>query len=801
VVLEQPDRPERRTIVREALSFLALAVGLLSILFVEAIRYGHVMSASGLLFALYPWRAYVAQPGEIASNPILSDIPAAMYPFAIHAARTVRDGALPLWSASMYAGQPFLGSYLSAVFSPFTSIGYIFPVPYSTVAIASSVLLVGGVGTFVFVRRLGLGWAASAFAGVAYLLNPFSVYWLRHPLAPTAAWLPWLLWATERLVSDVSRRTIAFLAMIVAVLLLSGHPETAFKSLLLAGGYGLLRALQTRQAMRSLVALACAVGVGLLLAAMQIVPFLEYLTESRAVAVREALSRNALFAPIATIITAVVPRALGTPLDANYAVTANRFGYEANIFDHIVYPGMAVWLLAAVGLTQAWKDWRVRFFVAAGVVAGLVMYGTPGIVDVVSHLPLLRVTNLARFGLVVITAAVVLAAFGVAGLTRHDQQVPGGANADSLWRPAVIAAAIAFGSILMFLVLGRRILIQTGGRSVYAWHASIAVVISMFGVALIVARARRAIPVRVFVPAVLGLLVVDLLIVGRGFHPMLPAKYVFPELPEIEYVKSDSELFRVGGWETTLLPNTALVYGLQDFRGYDSLVPVRYGELIDAGFTFATYLNANSLSTGQLDNARLLDLLNVKYIFAEPRHVMDPGQYTRVHVGAAPLYRNDDYYPRAFLVGSYRAVPDSTAARFVAHGDVDLRTTAILPADLPVELRPDAQGMPNDNVVVRTYSDTVVEIETMATGRRLLVLTDLHYPGWHATVDGEPVEIHRANYAFRGVPIAAGRHVVRFEYRPVSVFVGLATSAMTLVALVGFVFIRPRSADTRRPGG
>jgi len=62
-----------------------------------------------------------------------------------------------------------------------------------------------------------------------------------------------------------------------------------------------------------------------------------------------------------------------------------------------------------------------------------------------------------------------------------------------------------------------------------------------------------------------------------------------------------------------------------------------------------------------------------------------------------------------------------------------------------------------------------------------LVLSDSHDPGWRARLDGEPVEILRANWAFRAVPVPAGRHVVELCYAPASFRRGVALAAAALV--------------------
>jgi uncharacterized membrane protein YfhO len=69
-----------------------------------------------------------------------------------------------------------------------------------------------------------------------------------------------------------------------------------------------------------------------------------------------------------------------------------------------------------------------------------------------------------------------------------------------------------------------------------------------------------------------------------------------------------------------------------------------------------------------------------------------------------------------------------------------------------------------------------------AAGR--FVLIEQLFPGWRATVDGRPVGIERWQKAFQSVPVEAGEHVVRFEYRPASLAIGAGISLLALAGLL-----------------
>ena len=82
-----------------------------------------------------------------------------------------------------------------------------------------------------------------------------------------------------------------------------------------------------------------------------------------------------------------------------------------------------------------------------------------------------------------------------------------------------------------------------------------------------------------------------------------------------------------------------------------------------------------------------------------------------------------------------------------------------------------------------------------AEGPGYLLLTDAYYPGWVARVDGEPVDILRADLMFRAVALGPGTHAVEFVYEPVSVKGGGVLGGVGWGVLLGVsVWMRRRRA-------
>jgi hypothetical protein len=147
-------------------------------------------------------------------------------------------------------------------------------------------------------------------------------------------------------------------------------------------------------------------------------------------------------------------------------------------------------------------------------------------------------------------------------------------------------------------------------------------------------------------------------------------------------------------------------------------------------------------------------------------------------------------FPRTWLVDSYVILEGNAARRALRDAKVDGHRVAILEAEPPADERPVAASDAVSVGVARivSYADERVIIETDAADRRLLVLTDVIYPGWTVRVDDRPATMHRANFAFRAVSVPAGTHRVEFVYRPASFFWGAVLGGVAALALVAMLF-------------
>jgi hypothetical protein len=98
---------------------------------------------------------------------------------------------------------------------------------------------------------------------------------------------------------------------------------------------------------------------------------------------------------------------------------------------------------------------------------------------------------------------------------------------------------------------------------------------------------------------------------------------------------------------------------------------------------------------------------------------------------------------------------------------------------------------------IERQSASTMDVATHSTAPSFLVTSDAYYPGWTAALDGQSVSIFRADYAIRGVFVPAGDHLVHFEFRPKSFYLGVSITASSLFGLLLFatLFRRHKGID------
>jgi hypothetical protein len=303
------------------------------------------------------------------------------------------------------------------------------------------------------------------------------------------------------------------------------------------------------------------------------------------------------------------------------------------------------------------------------------------------------------------------------------------------------------------------------------------------------------------VAPVIGALVLgDLLLFGQGKRALEDPSLYYPPIPALNAV-ADTGSDRVLGIDC-LPANFAQAAGLRDIRGFDSIDPDRWLDLLWLGsarrtpdFAYAAVQQFSPMwKLMPPDSVRfpaVLDMLAV-------RHAIFRGTPP---AGVFPRFQSHDYYVLENRVALARAsIParvevvadDAQLLRILGSDGFAPREVAYVPT--PVALPPDIRGAAS----IREDLPAHVVVEAAMETPGLLLLADNWDPGWRARVDGVPAPLLRTNHSLRGVVVPAGRSVVEFDYGSTKARLGHWLALLALLALAAEVAIPFASRRARR---
>jgi len=300
--------------------------------------------------------------------------------------------------------------------------------------------------------------------------------------------------------------------------------------------------------------------------------------------------------------------------------------------------------------------------------------------------------------------------------------------------------------------------------------------------------------------AICALSLVNLFAVGKRYlnadHFTTPKDFnkPFAERPVDKMIKADEDpQYRVLDLTVNVFNSSVPSYHHKSVGGYSPAKLQRYQDLIEH------YLSPeiNSLYK-QLNEAEdmsdvadwmaagtpVLNALNTKYVILD-------GNY--------PPLVNEGAFGAAWFVDEMveAANPNEEIALL---GSVDLRHQAVVACHTERSERisgdsldPSGLGM-TDSIALTSYAPNELHYRYNASSSRVAVFSEIYYPdGWHATVDGEPLELYRADWTLRAALLPAGEHEIVMTFLPESYRVGAMVSAIAsllLLALLALVLVK-----------
>ena len=238
-------------------------------------------------------------------------------------------------------------------------------------------------------------------------------------------------------------------------------------------------------------------------------------------------------------------------------------------------------------------------------------------------------------------------------------------------------------------------------------------------------------------------------------------------------------------------------YYHKSIGGYHAAKLRRYQELIEAYISPEMQGAFQSIATAAGDMTQVkgdsvfpvLNMLNTRY-FILP---MQDGKTVPV--------QNPYTYGNAWFVNNVKFV-DNANQELDALGQLDLRHEAVADAKFREVLKPVAQAESDSAslVTLTKYEPNQLTYDVKSAKGGVVVFSEVFYPGWTATVDGEPVSLGRVNYVLRAITVQPGQHQVELSFFPKTIevtetvaYVSLGLLLLLVIVAVFLTYRRSRS--------
>jgi len=686
--------------------------------------------------------------------------------FAVQA-RAWQQGVFPAWDPYIYGGQPLLAQLSPGAAYPLNWLLFLLPLRdgYPRVGYLHWYFvithLIGALSCYALCRSLKRSQGAAMVAGVAFGLGG-AVAAIDWPhLLQGAVWAPLVFLFLLKAVNGRRPYTSAALSgLFLGLCWLAGHHQVPLFFTLAAAGVWIAEIFRRGAVDWKCLRLAVLSAlVAVLASGLQTLPAYEYgklarrfVSDGPSLGWRQPVPytmHRDYSTPPSTLIGVVVP------------------GVFRNTNPHLGFMVVSLALLAAAAY---WRHPHVRLFAGVAVGGVLLALGPHSVVHGVLYavVPLVEKARSPSMAMAVFSlGAAVLASYGLDGTSL-------GRNRAWLARLRLALAVVGLAVLLIFfgILTARRMSFEIEERVCLAGFFALAA-----AAVLGLTRPRGALAACAVLLALLEIGNTS----GFAFvHRDEAQRAVFlRQLSEnrdiLAFLRRQTGAFRVE------LDGDQIPYNYGDWNGID---------------TFNGYVTGLPASIIRFDlyAARTRMLYGNRYSLRKKPDLPDQRE---VFSGASGMkvYENPGAFPRVWTVHDAIRIPETEfeIQRIMADQNFDLARRTFLAT--PAPRLESCTGKDETGPVERGLNHVVIDVNMACTG--MLVASENMFPGWRATVDGAPAELHAAYTTLRGVVAPAGRHRIEMRYRPLWLYAGAVFSLLSVLAVVTIAWWERRKEASR----
>ena len=717
-----------------------------------------------------------------------------------------QTGHFPLWNPMIMGGLPYVDvvTHGDAVYPPTAILREVVPA-YEAMNIGFFLhYILLGFLTYLFLRRLGASWIGAVTGGIAYQLSGLIISYV-HPGHDgklfVSTMLPLALLALVAALRDRRIWGYPLLAVAVALCLLSPHVQTTYYMLIASALFAIYltfgepstEAVGKRVARLALTMAAVLVGFGI--AAVQILPFIQYIPHS---------PRAAGYA-----VDYQGTTSFGIPwnhipefLIAGFTGDTETYWGSNPLKLHSEYLGLPVVALALLGLGDRRRR-LVWWLLGIGTVFLLIALGasTPFYHLWWAVMPMVKKTRAP--GMVFFVVAFCLATFAAFGVDRLERREPVTAKYARAWLIAAGAIAVLgligfFGQLAQMMAPGNR-MASAIARGSFIRQSTLIGAIALAAVALLAwGWVKGRVPVMLLAFGLPLLVGVDLWRNGEHFwqYSPRPDQGLYRTDALLTRLQADAGPVRVLNlapfMNADVYPqNVLMAFGIPQVVGYQGS-ELRYYDDLLGGRNEWRYLFAST---------RLWHLLAVRYVIA-PDTLSLPGYHRvlgPVTTGTgrpAFLYEADTLPPYARVVPAAAKVDEQAIPPTLADPRLPGYDRVVLvPQNAPITPRP-MTAFPPPSPARASVSHwepgkMSINLEPAPTDSSYVLIAENWYLDWSATVDGHPGQVLRGDNSLLTVPVSAGARRIELSYHSRVIARGIAIGLVSLLVAIAWFVVPP----------
>jgi len=720
-------------------------------------------------------------------------------------------GSVPMWNPYIFCGLPYVAAIHGDIFYPLSFLKFLMPIPRAIGWTFLFHIFLAGVFAYLTARQLSLSRLGATVVGVAYMFSG----WLNSLVLPghdskiyVTALFPLVILFLHRSYKSRPFLNHTVVGAVLGIIILSPHPQMAYLVIWAILGYSIFKMIVDLPAAARIKFLAgrmALVGftiiLGMALAAIQFFPAYEYTRSDsrRAVhgddylfAVSWSLHQEELF-------SLIVPEFAG----AEFPSGDSAYWGRNEIKDNSEYAGLVALILAVLGVVY-YRGREKYFFLFMGAFALIFALGdtTPVYKYLYKYVPLVNMMRAPSMIMFMFSFAVaILAGMGLDAFREKSRSLSN--NKDIFLKILTLGLPLfLLAGIYLFFNAGEE-MIRLYARLFYhglvdnpakmtaalgnldnlksGFIAAFILSVATLGIILLSRYRRVGSAVLILIPV---LVMADGVRFDRRYISTIDYKEEFTCDPMIDFIREHAGYNRAFGFAMDESQYHPELCGVSSPIGYHGNELGRYYRLLryDKGLA------------DNFINRRFVGLVGDRFIIQPlTSSLTDVGYPESIfrelqEFGRHKVVEYLEYFPRAYLAGSYRLfASDDSLHNSIYYGADDLRHTVYLDREPSLEI--DGTDYPGDTAMIEYYSPDSVVIRASCESAKILTLSDNYHKDWHVYVDGEEAEALITYGTFRGVAIESGNHGVVWKYKSPAYQTGkgitLAAMAFMLVIFVG----------------